>query len=257
MWERTINEIAAKAKAYEIIKAYAFSRADEIILEDIAMARGVLVLEGKLKGAEARLVRSGHSGIIRVNDNIPEEGRKRFAIAHDLGHWELHQNESQMNLYFEEGVDAYYASPVEIEANIFASELLMPSKLFRPLCQDISPNLSKIKDLAKEFKTTLSAAALRFVDETEHSCAIVFSQNGSIKWWKKSSRCEEIFFGRKESINRYSLAWDCFNNKSVPEEGERVSAEAWIKRNYDIDKVFEQSMRLGRYDTILSLIWID
>jgi len=54
------------------------------------MARGVLVLEERLEGAEAHLLRTTGKGVMRVKAALPELGRKRFAIAHELGHWELH-----------------------------------------------------------------------------------------------------------------------------------------------------------------------
>ena len=51
---------------------------------------GAYVRERQLEGCEAKLVRKGSMGIICVNETIPEEGRKRFAIAHEIGHFILH-----------------------------------------------------------------------------------------------------------------------------------------------------------------------
>lgn len=67
--------------------------------------------------------------------------RKRFAIAHEVGH------------YFLDHITPNHVSnlnsddPKEIEANIFAAELLMP---YEWLKKDISWN-SKIPDLAKKY----------------------------------------------------------------------------------------------------------
>lgn len=254
-----INEIGAKAAAFQITQQYSFARPEEIILEDIAMARGVVVVEGPLEGAEARLIRKGEHGIIRVRENIPEVGRKRFAIAHELGHWELHPDISQMDLYSETGMKGYGSDPVEIEANIFASELLMPTKLYRPRCEGVNPNLQLISNLASQFQTSLTSAVVRFVEETDQSCAVVFSEDGLVTWWRKSDPAKGIWIDWKQMIRQGSLAWDLLKDKTVPEGGERVDAEAWMENceRYEVDKIFEQSIKLGHYPVILSLLWID
>ena len=77
--------------------------------------------------------------MIRTKRGIREEGRKRFAIAHELGHWFLHENESQFFVCTAEQMREYKGSPTEVEANIFASELLMPTFLFRPLAENSAP----------------------------------------------------------------------------------------------------------------------
>src|SRR4051812_13642102 len=82
--------------ARRIWKRYGFREPRDLVLEDLAFALGVVVLEEPLESADARLIRGTKSGIIRVNSNIPWEGRKRFAIGHELGHWHLHANVSQL-----------------------------------------------------------------------------------------------------------------------------------------------------------------
>jgi len=253
------NEIKAKATAYRITQEYSFSKPDEIILEDIAMARGVLVVEGALDGAEARLIRKGNKGIIRIREDIPEVGRKRFAIAHELGHWELHPDISQLDLYSEAAIKGYGSDPVELEASIFASELLMPTKLYRPRCKDVMPNIRLVKVLADEFQTSLTSAVVKYVQETEQSCAVVFSENGKVTWWQRSDNCNELWFEKRQQIHKESLAWQCLNGGVVPEDGEVVPFEMWIEseNRYRVEKIREQSLKLGRYPVVLSLLWVN
>jgi IrrE N-terminal-like domain len=100
--------------------------------------------------------------LIRVKEDILEPGRKRFAIAHDMGHWLLHKNVSQvLACTSEDMVAKYKASAPEIEANYFAAELLMPEKLFAPRIDRASLSVRLIKDLAADFQTTLTATAIR------------------------------------------------------------------------------------------------
>src|SRR5579884_4050918 len=130
---RKPNKVLAHAEANGIWSLYGFSSPQDLVLEDLALAMGVLVMDGPLQGADARLLRKGTKGLIRVKDTIPESGRRRFAISHELGHWLLHKNVSQVLACTSEDMVAQYkASDPEIEANYFAAALLMPETLFVP-----------------------------------------------------------------------------------------------------------------------------
>jgi Zn-dependent peptidase ImmA (M78 family) len=145
------------------------------------MALGVLVVVGRLDGAAARLVRQGSKGIIRISDRITVSGGQRFAAAHEIGHWEMHGEYSQLFLCTESDMRDYDRSPLEIEANTFASELLMPSVLIRPLCQDADPSLTLVGQLAEQFRTLRTATAIRLVSESTRKCMVVYSENGRVK----------------------------------------------------------------------------
>ena len=253
------NFINAISAAHEIIKSYGIAKPEEIDLEAIAMDKGLFVKYAPLIGAEARLVKKGNRGIIRVNNETKEEGKRRFSIAHELGHWMLHPDKSQFDLYSDQGISSYYGSIEEQEANIFAAHLLMPRFMFLPRIEDVEPNLKKISQLAEEFNTTLTSAIVRYIDETQWKCAAVFSEDGIIKWYKKSESCFEIYFNRKEKVPLYTLAWCYENGKAVPEQGERIEAEFWLKEKYasSYETILEQAVRLGAYKAILSLLWLD
>jgi len=63
--------------------------------------------------------------------------RKNFTIAHELGHWVLHRE------LFKDDTNEYkvlprftkpdYDDPLEKEANFFAAELLVPTRLLKPV----------------------------------------------------------------------------------------------------------------------------
>ena len=57
------------------------------LLELIAYQRGVVVKSEKLNNAEARLTIVGSKAIIDVSTSIRDSKRKRFSIAHELGHY--------------------------------------------------------------------------------------------------------------------------------------------------------------------------
>ncbi len=92
---RAINKIRAEGTAWRLTQDYCLDRPAPVPVEDIAMDRGVLCLEARLTGCLTHLVRKGQRGIIRTHLGIREDGRRRFAIAHELGHWFLHEAENQ------------------------------------------------------------------------------------------------------------------------------------------------------------------
>ena len=251
------NLTRARHAADKRIKRFRIARPEDITLEDIAMAVGVLVVEDKLEGSEARLLRKGGKGIIRVKAGIPEIGRRRFAIGHELGHWELHADLSQWVLCSEADLLEYNGSPPEIEANTFAAELLMPTNLFRPRCERAEPSLELIKALARDFHTTITATAIRFVEECREPCLVVFSENGRVRWWKSRNHEPGMWIASHQPLHHESFAWDCLKDTPVPNTMQPVPAEAWFPESRTGPKdVHEQSMRLGQYPTILTLLWI-
>lgn len=70
--------------------------------------------------------------IIYVNQN-DSETRKNFTIAHELGHWLLHQealvtSNGKYNVLFRRSIGQMNADPIESEANCFAANILVPKK---------------------------------------------------------------------------------------------------------------------------------
>ena len=161
MKNSSYRKTMAEGEAEWLWKLYGILKPDELILEDIAFARGVIVTEGPLEKMEARLVRIGNKGLIRISHDISNRGQKRFAIAHELGHWQLHEKISQFfACTSDDMVASYKTSPQEGEANIFAASLLMPSNLFVDQTNNKEFSFETIGNLAEYFITSLTATAI-------------------------------------------------------------------------------------------------
>lgn len=252
---REIRKIRAEGTAYRITQDYCLDTPGPVPVEDIAMDRGVLCLEAKLTGCLARLVRKGKRGVIRTDARIREEGRKRFAVAHELGHWFLHETESQIFSCTAEQMRDYKGSPMEVEANLFASELLMPTALFRPLASDSEPTLGQIKTLAGIFNTSLTATAMKFVDVNKHECILVLSKGKSVAWSKQQKNRFGLRIEKGMRLHHDSLAFHV--GTPAGEIGpEIVNPEAWISQNVNERQieVTEQSWALDGYDSVLTLL---
>ena len=254
------DETFAIIKAREIIQFFKISQPDEIRLNDIAWSRGLIIKEAPLDSGEAWLVRKEgvEKGIIRVSEGIAEEGRKRFAIAHELGHWELHPRISQAHLFtFGDLEFEYKNSAPELEANIFASELLMPEHLFQPICDKDNPSIHFLSEISSVFRTSLTATALRFLNFCSEHCAIVFSQNGKIRRFKASKGFNfRIDVG--QMVSKDSCAYDAFHDNPIPQGMQEVPYYAWFpeKARWDNCKVFEDSIIFRNYHTVMSLLWV-
>lgn len=250
----------AVLRARRVIAELQIQRPSEILIEEIAFAQGAIVRHEPLAGADGRLVRLGDHGVIRVRQDIPELGRRRFVIAHELGHLLLGHGSDVLRLCDEEDLLTWSKGQRvgENEANEFAAELLMPEIFFRPYCQTGKPNLKVIERLADEFQTSLTATAIRYVELSPDRCAVVISRNRQIRW----NRCSESFpywLLRRGPLHGYCYALDCFEGKPVPDYISQVSATGWLPemKGHADRTVWEQSRVISRrLGVTLSLLWL-
>jgi len=95
-------------------------------------------------------------------ENPPKEGRYRFTLAHELGHWELHRhhflaNAAQPMLFGEKAEPSIVCrtssrkEPMEWQADMFSGYLLMPKDMilaaWQARCGDLEPYIAK-KEMA-------------------------------------------------------------------------------------------------------------
>jgi Zn-dependent peptidase ImmA (M78 family) len=120
----------AKRKAQDLLRKAGVTKAPVPVERIAVLADAELRFEpfaGALSGMVYR--RDGHKAIIGVNSSHPTN-RKRFTIAHELGHLLLHGDELHVDerfpFAFRDEISSKAVDPAEIEANQFAAELLMP-----------------------------------------------------------------------------------------------------------------------------------
>lgn len=251
----------AELIAAKLLRRFGLSDPRQFVLEDLAMALGVLVVNASLQGAEARLVRQNtKKGVIRVSKDIPEEGRRRFAIGHELGHWEQHQHISQLSLCLSSEVVGYRGSREELEANAFSACLLMPRSFLRET-YPAAPSLELVRAISEELVTTMTATAVRVVETTKDPCLVVFTDAESkrVQWWKRADRCPEVWLESCQSISDLSLTNEVLDGSQGFDGVEAVDPAAWFRHinGYERYTVYEESMRLGSYPTVITLLSID
>lgn len=91
------------------------------------------------------------------------QGRRRFTIAHELGHWYLHMDvDSEQVEQFCRPSDLNTKAHIEGQANAFAAALLMPSTLLKEQAHTCRMNIPL---LAKRFDVSVPAMRVRLVSE--------------------------------------------------------------------------------------------
>lgn len=247
-------------RARSIIKQYSIRLPREIDIEAIAALRGAYVREEGLERCDGRLVKKGRVGIISIKAETPEVGRKRFTIAHELGHFELHDAGTELMICSEKDFEQWtqQSNSTETEANMFAVELLMPETIFKPLCVQPTPSLSLIRDMAEEFRTSLTATALRYISFSPYRCAIVISRQDMIekvKWTEDFG----YYLERRTKLDPDCLATDFFAGKQLPVEMQPVLSSSWINapKLSSGARLKEQSWGFKNYGFVLTLIWLD
>jgi len=128
--------------------------------------RGVVEKIFKLKLQEQDLKKDASGFLEQINDTwciivnkYESETRKRFTIAHELGHYVCHRNEyNSINQYDQIFFRDENTNPMEQEANDFAAKLLMPEHIFYKYIRE---GHNTINLLAEKFNLSTSAVKYR------------------------------------------------------------------------------------------------
>lgn len=128
-------------------------QAPPVYLSDICKHLNIALAEHVLGSRDAALMRSPLTDIVLIMVNPKQiRSRQRFSIAHELGHYMLDHQSVAFS-----GGDGYMQTPEEErQANIFASEILMPEHLLLH-CWAIGKlnvsQVSQIFDVSKQAAT--------------------------------------------------------------------------------------------------------
>mgnify|MGYP001566217621 CR=1 FL=1 len=221
----------------------------------------LLVRDANLQGSIGRLTRQGSAGIITVSDTVWYPPRRRFVIAHELGHFELHdETNNQLALCTEadagEQEDAHARMPVtEREANVFATELLMPKAIWEKRAEVRKPSVEIVRSLSDDFEVSFAAAMFRFVRLTPERCAAVWAREGRIERVASSPDFGH-FIESQTKLSKFSNANDYFLGRACSKTQDLVPASAWLQRVGKDDDIYEQVVVIESLKSTVSLLWI-
>ena len=117
----------------------------------------------------AVLVRHGPRAVIGINKTHPIN-RKRFSIAHEIGHFLFHQGDTYIDkgyrVNFRDLESGSGTKTEEMEANAFAAALLMPAPWVRTAFKKQPFDLTEdesLQKLASKFKVSTQAMTYRLM----------------------------------------------------------------------------------------------
>jgi len=191
--------------------------------------------------------------VVSVAQELPLDQR-RWAIAHELGHFEIHAGVSYLGLCTGEDMRFDYdRSGRELEANAFAAELLMPEAPYARRCDVAKVSWGPIQKLAVDFQVSATAAALRFLSFTDDRVAVVACRDGKVVWTQGTRN-----FGKRPvpgtSVDQWTLAYYFFKKGAVSQIPETVDADAWVPEARD-EEVVEHVLPMPKYGMAMSLLW--
>ncbi|MBL0158848.1 MAG: ImmA/IrrE family metallo-endopeptidase [Bryobacterales bacterium] len=194
---------------------------------------GLRVQEVPASGFDGALVRSmaGQKGIIAVKATIREASRKRFTVAHEIGHFVIPHHCLLKTVCDEKKIDSFDAKldRPEIEANEFAAELLLPSTVLSKKFSLQEFSLREISTVATEFETSLTATVRCFLRLTGLPCAMVWSSDNQARWCARSEAFR-FYLPLAERPADGSFATRLFKGGVVPADFAVVPAEMWLDR---------------------------
>ena len=102
-------------------------------------------------------------GYIVLSTHVRENSRRRFTLAHEVGHYVLPDQQELCQPCTKMQIESWEddLSKPEIAANRFSAEILMPRSLVR--LEDM-PTFESIKELARACDTSLTASASRLAE---------------------------------------------------------------------------------------------
>lgn len=220
-------------------------------------------------GVYGALFRSGNSFGILISTSCPGDGHRRFTIAHELGHYYL---PGHVDRLFPSGRDGNAVSlgghfrgrkdPLEVEADYFANELLMPESLVRPVIRTVGEGLGAINAIAAHFRTSMSAAAIRYSSATRDPMAVIISRDGVIEWTSTSTALWEFRWARQRMKGEWAPRGSATRRLCTAPERVRQGAIdtdsmllcEWLPGAPASVSVIEEAVGLGTFGRVLTVL---
>lgn len=206
---------------------------------------------------------------VNNNTNVKDSKRERFTLAHEIGHYSL--DEHRLGLKYGKlkphgsRLTLSGRDPLELEADYFASCLLMPAKKFQGHAAKRKRfSLEAIQDLSDSFQASIVPTVIRFSEVGTHEIFAVFSRNNIVEWYARSNDFPDWPFQFKVhgTLPPTSVAGEFYRKPHTKYTGvEKVSPEDWFHPFKDDPRadrqMYEQCYYSDSYGYTISLVWFD
>lgn len=260
--EREQRHARIRADARQRLAELGATRPDQIDLDALVERAGARVSIEDLEGATARVIWLGSEAKIVITNRLLHLGAIRFSIAHELahlwlGHWlATHDIDAMIERVCTPLRPDHRAT--ERDANVHASETLMPEPMVRPLCIVPEVTLAPANAIADTFRTSLLASARRFVELTPQRCAIVLSELGRVRWVHTSATFPD-WIRRGRRLDPACAAFDYATRGVIDTAPRLIGGDAWLPHDR-IDgsnmELVEHSAVVPELGAVVSMVWI-
>jgi Zn-dependent peptidase ImmA (M78 family) len=207
--------------------------------------------------AEARIVRSGRHAVITIDHGAFASEKWRFAGAHELGHYRLHEHLTELACFPKKDATRDERSRRFLDeegASGFAVELLMPASMVAPRLDAAASPLERARALASTFGTSLPTSALRVLDFTDAPCAVVYSERGEIAWCT-ATRAFDVWVPDGCPLPAGSRAGEAHAARGGVGAEHDVRASVWGRTRGGIEAIREQSVAIPGFDAVITVLW--
>jgi len=253
---RRSGELKAKEYGYTAfpVDPFEICKREEIIVEPKPPDR---------KGVSGGIIfRDEGVGIFYATD-LDNEGFERFTVAHELGHYFLEGHPEEIlklsPLHVSRAGFTEGDSSIEIEADHFASGLLMPSSLVRSTLRKGVIGLEGIELLHAEAKASLTAAAIRAAECSDYPMAIIVTEGDHIRYGFMSDSFKKLGYlkyPKKGAVLPPSATRTFNQNPQNIRSGKQFCAQTsladWFDGSSSI-KLDEEIVGLGSYGFTLTV----
>ncbi len=223
-------------------------------LYELSEKIGLRIKDVPSTGFDGALVRVADRprGIIGKRETIAGDGRKRFTVAHEIGHYILPGHGVDISICAREQLDVARknVARMEKEANKFASELLLPSATVRAVVNKFGTSMDTCSFVAGHFDVSLTASVAKCVEVSDAVAALVVADDGVIKYFQRGDRWK-YFISHGEKLKPDSLAARL--SPAMLEVQGRVPGLAWTFVQACPD-LWEESVLMPRYNRIITLL---
>lgn len=251
----------SERQAVELLNSLGWVKPGDLSLEEIVWSAGAFLKYSDMSKCEGRILMNKNNAIISISSKIKYQPKINFTIAHEIGHLIMHRNISYLFSDTKQTLQQWLARGThEMEANDFASELLMPSHLFKEKIRGKKLDLDLIKDTASYFGTSQTATFLKYKNLGNYAISIIYLENSRVVWHQESDDFPLKYIPKGFKAPEQSNCGDFFKGLSIEDEPTSIEALEWFPEDFNIDdylqlELYEQCYKVS--DTsILCCLWI-
>jgi len=243
--------------AEHLLQELGVTKPQEIDLEAIAYHCGVQVRYKSMQGCEAQIIGTHDKAVALINENsIPQ--RRRFSVAHELGHWHFHRGKILNCRTLGDQQGERGANGPERAADRYAADLLLPKFIFEPMAMDAKrASFETVDKLREEFNTSRMATSIRLVEFSPEPAMLICHGPNGRKWFTRPSHIPDHWFPSDE-LDPDGYAMDVLHGQEERSQRRLMPADAWFDRlsakKYEL---FEQSIKISNKEILTLLVFKD